>query len=60
MPVKNDVWYKEMLEQILAKKKEGLSIDTLQNQVEENLFNLYELNSEERNLIRLSSHSTLH
>ena len=60
MPVKNESWYKEILEQILTKKKEGLSIDGLQNQVEENLFDLYGLNSAERNLIRSALHSTVY
>ena len=60
MPVQDDSWYEEILEQILIKKKEGLSIEVLQNQVEENLFDLYGLNSEERSLIRQSSHSTLY
>ncbi len=57
-PVQDESWYKEILEQILTKKKEGLSIDELQNQVEENLFDLYGLNSDDRNLIRSALHST--
>ena len=60
MPVLDDSWYKEILEQILTKKKEGLPIDGLQNQVEENLFDLYGLNSNERNLIRSALHSTVY
>lgn len=60
MPVKDESWYKEILEQILTKKKEGLSIDRLQNQVEENLFDLYRLSSDERNLIRSALHSTVY
>jgi len=60
MPVQDESWYKEILEQILSKKKEGLSIDRLQNQVEENLFDLYGLNSDERNLIRSELNSTVY
>ena len=60
MPVQDDSWYKEILEQILTKKKEGLSIDGLQNQVEENLFDLYGLNLDERNLIRSTLHPTVY
>ena len=59
-PVQDDSWYKDILEQILTKKKEGLSIEELQNQVEEKLFDLYGLNSDERNLIRLALHSTVY
>jgi hypothetical protein len=60
MPVQDESWYKEILEQILTKKKEGLPIDGLQNQVEENLIDLYGLNSDERNLIRSALHSTVY
>ncbi len=60
MPVQDDSWYKEILEQILTKKKEGLSIEELQNQIEEKLFDLYGLNSDERNLIRSALHPTVY
>ena len=58
MQVQDESWYKDILEQILSKKKAGLSIDALQNQVEENLFELYGLSSTERNLIRSTLHFT--
>ena len=60
MPVQDESWYKEILEQIITTKKEGLSTDGLQNQVEENLFDLYGLSSDERNLIRSTLHSTVY
>ena len=60
MPVHDESWYKEILEQILNNKKDGLSIDELQNQVEENLFDLYGLNSDERSLIHSALHSTVY
>lgn len=60
IPIKDESWYKEMLEQILVKKKEGLSVGRLESQVEEKLCDLYGLNSDERNLIRSSLHSTVY
>lgn len=60
MPVQDESWYKQILEQILTNKKDGLPINELQNQIEENLFNLYGLNSDERNLIRSALHSTVY
>lgn len=58
--VKDETWYKEMLEQILSKMKEGLPINALQREVEEKLYDLYDLNTDERNLIQLASHSTIY
>ncbi len=58
--VKDETWYKEMLEQILSKMKEGLPISALQIQVEEKLYDLYDLTADERNLIQLASHSTVY
>ena len=51
-PVKDESWYKEMLDQILNKMNEGLPIDELQNQVDEKLFDLYKLNADEHSLIK--------
>lgn len=42
---------KEILEQIIDKKRQGLSIEKLQNQIDEKIFNLYELSKDERELI---------
>jgi adenine-specific DNA-methyltransferase len=50
-PVENESWYKEILQQIVYKKQEGLPVDVLQEQAEEKLFDLYELNIDERSLI---------
>ena len=58
--VKDETWYKEMLEQILSKMKEGLPINALQREVEEKLYDLYDLNTDERDLIQLASHSTVY
>lgn len=58
--VKDETWYKEMLEQILSKMKEGLPINALQIQVEEKLYDLYDLSADERNLIQIASHSTVY
>ena len=49
-----------MLEQILCKMKEGLPINALQREVEEKLYDLYDLNTDERDLIQLASHSTVY
>lgn len=55
--IKDEDWYKKKLEQILCQKKEGRTTDILQNEVEEKLFNLYELNMHERELIQSRLHS---
>ena len=51
IPVQDETWYKEILEQIIDKKRQGLSIEKLQNQIDEKIFNLYELSKDERELI---------
>jgi hypothetical protein len=51
-PVTNESWYTSILEQILNQKSAGLPIDSLQNQIEETLFDLYNLSVEERTLIK--------
>ena len=51
IPVQDETWYKEILEQIIDKKRRGLSIEILQNQIDEKIFNLYELSKDERELI---------
>lgn len=56
--VEDERWYEEILTQILKKMKEGLPIEDLQLQVDEKLFNLYELNTDERNLINSGLYST--
>ena len=59
-PIKDETWYKEILSQILYQKKNGLPIDTLQKQVEEKLFDLYGLNSDERSLVCSALYSTVY
>ena len=49
--VKEDNWYKQVLQQIIDKKKESLPVDDLQMQIEEKLFDLYELSENDRLLI---------
>ena len=51
-PVEDESWYLEMLSKILDKMRCGLPTDELQNQVEERLFDLYGLNTDERKLIQ--------
>lgn len=58
--IKDETWYKEMLEQILSKMKEGLPINALQREVEEKLYDLYDLSTDERDLIQLASYSTVY
>ncbi|MGN6267126.1 MAG: hypothetical protein ACTHM5_15710 [Ginsengibacter sp.] len=50
-PVENDLWYKNILQQILDKIKSGLDILLLQNEIDEKLFDLYNLTEQERDLI---------
>lgn len=51
-PVAEETWYKNILQQILDKMNKGLPIDTLQDEVDEKLFDLYELTEDDRSLIR--------
>lgn len=51
--VADETWYSEMLGKILSNMSSGLSIFDLQNQVDEKLFELYELNEQERRLVQL-------
>ena len=50
-PVENDLWYKNILQQILDKIKSGLDILLLQDEIDEKLFDLYNLTEQERDLI---------
>jgi hypothetical protein len=59
-PVEDESWYKEILDQILHQKKKELTIGDLQKQVEEKLFDLYELNTDERTLIQSGLCSTVY
>lgn len=59
-PVQDEIWYKQMLEQIIRKKKEGLPIDLLQNQVNEKIYDLYDVTQDERSLINLELHTTIY
>jgi hypothetical protein len=55
--VVDETWYSEMLGKILSNMSSGLSIVDLQNQVDEKLFELYELNEQERRLVQ--SHASI-
>lgn len=55
--VADETWYSEMLGKILSNMSSGLSIFDLQNQVDEKLFELYELNEQERRLVQ--SHASI-
>ena len=50
-PVENDLWYKNILQQILDKIECGFDILLLQNEIDEKLFDLYNLTEQERSLI---------
>ena len=47
----DEVWYKEILGLILTKKTQGLSTATLEAEVDEKLFDLYQLTTAERAII---------
>jgi hypothetical protein len=51
-PIEDETWYTEMLSKILDKMQAGLATEELQHEIEEKLFDLYQLNSDERCLIR--------
>jgi hypothetical protein len=59
-PVQDEIWYKQMLEQIVRKKKEGLPIDLLQNQVDEKIYDLYDVTQDERSSINLELDTTIY
>jgi hypothetical protein len=50
-PIEDDLWYKNILQKILDKIKSGLGIHSLQNEIDEKLFELYNLTEQERSLI---------
>lgn len=51
-PIEDETWYTKMLSKILDKMQAGLATEELQHEIEEKLFDLYQLNSDERCLIR--------
>ncbi len=51
-PINDEVWFIEMLGQMVAAMKEGLPIHSIQTEIEEKFFDLYELNSDERILVQ--------
>ena len=52
--IENDTWYTEILKLIISHKKSGLSIEPLQIQIDEKLFELYQLTKEDRELILMA------
>lgn len=55
--IEDESWYTETLNKILSNINSGFPIVDLQNEVEEKLFELYELNDEERRLVQ--SHASI-
>ncbi len=50
-PIQDDGWYSEILEEIILRKSAGLSISELEKQINDKLFDLYNLSIKERDLI---------
>lgn len=56
-PINDETWFIEKLEQIITAMKEGLPFHDIQNEIEEIFFDLYELNSDERILVKSQASS---
>lgn len=61
IPVKttDENWYKKMLEHILINKKNGLPISELEKEIDDKIFDLYELTEAECSIISSSTISTV-
>ena len=51
-PINDETWFVEKLRQMITALKEGLPIQNIQNEIEERIFDLYELNNDERILVK--------
>ena len=51
-PVSDESWYVKKVALIQDNKQQGLSTFSLENEIDERLFDLYELNPENREIIR--------
>lgn len=56
-PINDEIWFIDMLGQMVAATKEGSTIHYIQNEIEEKFFDLYDLNSDERILIKSQASS---